>query len=147
MISEILKEKTSADHLLYVSMKYTKTCDVMLNLIARWKSMIEISFDAMFEKSFDSGSLPALPTNPKQKIEFIRKYFKKQKAVQETLPLYIFFKRIPDLQKRREGEFRKNVCLKIIEPAKTTDINMDKLKEYSDTLERFISEVKLFLST
>jgi len=145
MLTEILKEKTSADHLLYVSMKYTKTCDVILNLITRWKSMIEISFDAILEKAKKDKLIPALPTNPKQKIEFIRTYFKKQKSVQETLPVYIFFKRIPELQKTREGEFRKNVCLKIIEPGKTTEINLEKLKEYSEILERFISEVKLFL--
>ncbi len=145
MITEILKEKTSADHLLYVSMKYTKTCDVILNLIARWKSMMEISFDAMLDKAKEKKMIASLPTNPKQKIEFIRSYLKKQKSTQEALVLYIFFKRIPELQKTREGEFRKNVCLKIVEPGKTTEINLEKLKEYSEVLERFISEVKLFL--
>ena len=59
---------------------------------------------------------------------------------------YIFFKRIPDTKKTREGEFRKHVNLKIIEQNGTTDINMDKLKEYADILERFISETKQFLS-
>jgi hypothetical protein len=146
MISEILKEKTSADHLLYVSMKYTKTCDVILNLIARWKSMIEMSFDAVIQKSFDDGILKQMPESPKQKIEFLKTYFRKLKALQETVPVYIFFKRIPDLQKTREGEFRKNVNLKIIEPGKITEINMDKLKEYAELLERFISETKQFLS-
>lgn len=146
MISEILKEKTSADHLLYVSMKYTKTCDVILNLITRWKSMIEISFDAIIQKAYDDGTIKQMPESPKQKIEFLRLYFKKLKGVQETVPVYIFFKRIPDLQKTREGEFRKNVNLKIIEAGKITEINMDKLKEYAELLERFISETKQFLS-
>lgn len=146
MISEILKEKTSADHLLYVSMKYTKTCDVILNLLARWKSMMEMCFDAMLDKAMEEGTIKQKAQSPKQKIEFMRLYFKKLKAVQEAVPLYIFFKRIPELQKTREGEFRKNVNLKIIEPGKITDINMDKLKEYTDILERFISEVKQFLS-
>ena len=146
MISEILKEKTSADHLLYVSLKYTKTCDVILNLIARWQSMIEISFDALLEKSVKEKKAPHLPENPKQKIEFMRKFFKKSDAIQETIPLYIFFRRIPELSKTREGEFRKNVNLKIIEANRITEINMDKLKEYTDILERFISEVKHFLS-
>ena len=146
MISEILKEKTSADHLLYVSMKYTKTCDVILNLITRWKSMIEMSFDAIIQKAYDDGKIKQMPESPKQKIEFLRLYFKKLKAVQETVQVYIFFKRVPDLQKTREGEFRKNVNLKIIEPGKVTEINMDKLKEYAELLERFISETKQFLS-
>jgi len=146
MISEILKEKTSADHLLYVSMKYTKTCDVILNLIARWKSMMELCFDAMLQKSFDEGQIKIMASSPKQKIEFMRTYFKKQKGIQEAIPLYVLFKRIPDLQKTREGEFRKNVNLKIIEPGKITEINLEKLKEYSEILERFISDVKHFLS-
>jgi len=146
MISEILKEKTSADHLLYVSLKYTKTCDVILNLIERWRSMIELSFNALLERGVKNKSIPGMSKSPKEKVEFMRKYFKKALAVQETIPVYIFFRRIPELTKTREGEFRKNVNLKIIEPNKITEINMDKLKEYAELLERFISEVKQILS-
>ncbi len=145
MIEEIIKEKTSADHLLYVSLKYTKTCDVILNLLARWKSLIEISFDAILENKVESGKIPAMPTNPKQRIEFIKKYFAKDAAVQDVIPLYIFFKRVPDLNKTRSGEFRKNVNLKVIGTKKTTDINMEKLGEYYEIVEKFISEVKKIL--
>ena len=73
MIEEIIKEKTSSDHLLYVSLKYTKTCDVILNLIARWKSLIELSFDAILEEFVSEGKIPHAPTNPKQRIEFMKK--------------------------------------------------------------------------
>jgi len=146
MIEELIKEKTSADHLLYVSLKYTKTCDVILNLLARWKSLIELSFDAILEKRVEDGKIPAMPTNPKQRIEFIRKFFKKSDAIQEVVPLYIFFKRVPDLKKTREGEFRKNVNLKVIGASRTTEINMEKLGEYYEIVEKFVSEVKEILS-
>ncbi len=142
MIEEIIKEKTSADHLLYVSLKYTKTCDVILNLLARWKSLIEISFDAILEKKVEDGRIPVMPTNPKQRIEFVKKYFSRNMVVQDVIPLYIFFKRIPDLHKTRNGEFRKNVNLKIIEPTRTTEINMEKLGEYCEIVEKFIDETK-----
>jgi hypothetical protein len=146
MISEIIKEKTSADHLLYVSLKYTKTCDVILNLLARWKSMMEMSFDAIIEKAVKEKKIPKTPDSPKQRIEYLKMYFKKSAPVQEAVPLYIFFKRVPELPKTREGEFRKNVNLKIIEPGKITQIDMDKLREYSEVLERFISEIKHLLA-
>jgi len=145
MIEEIIKEKTSADHLLYVSLKYTKTCDVILNLLARWKSLIEISFDAILKNRVEAGKIPHMPTNPKQRIEFIKKYFKKFDDVQDVVPLYIFFKRVPDLDKTRSGEFRKNVNLKIIAPGKTTDIDMEKLGEYYEIVEKFMTEVKKIL--
>ncbi len=146
MIEEIIKEKTSADHLLYVSLKYTKTCDVILNLLARWKSLIELSFDAILEHKVEAGKIPAMPTNPKQRIEFIKKYFKKDADIQNVVPLYIFFKRVPDLSKTRSGEFRKGVNLKVVDPMKTTDINMDKLGEYYEIVEKFISEVRKILA-
>ena len=147
MIEEIIKEKTSADHLLYVSLKYTKTCDVILNLLARWKSLVELSFDAILEKGIEDGKVPAMPESPKQRIEFIKKYFKKSNEVQNVVPLYIFFKRVPDLSKTRSGEFRKNVNLKIVDIKKTTDINMEKLGEYYEIVEKFIVEVKKILAS
>jgi hypothetical protein len=147
MDEEIIKEKTSADHLMYVSLKYTKTCDVILNLLARWKSLIEISFDAILQKGCDDGSIACMHSNPKQRIEFIKKYFAKDEAVQKVIPLYIFFKRVPDLKKVRSGEFRKNVNLKVVvTPTKNVDINMEKLGEYYDIVEAFIGRVKVILS-
>ena len=142
MIEEIIKEKTSADHLLYVSLKYTKTCDVILNLLARWKSLIELSFDAILERAVDKGKAPHMPTNPKQRIEFVRNYFKKNKEVQEVIPLYIFFKRVHDLNKTREGEFRKNVNLMVLSGGTTVDLNMENLGEYSEIVDKFMNEVK-----
>lgn len=145
MDEEIIKEKTSADHLLYVSLKYTKTCDVILNLLARWKSLIELSFDTILEHKVEAGKIPAMPTNPKQRIEFIKKYFKKSEEIQKVVPLYIFFKRVPDLDKTRSGEFRKGVNLKVVAPGKTTDIDMIKLGEYYEIVEKFMLEVKKIL--
>ena len=41
--------------------------------------MIDISFDAILADAKAKKVISALPTNPKQKIEFVRQYFKKQK--------------------------------------------------------------------
>lgn len=142
MDEEIIKEKTSADHLMYVSLKYTKTCDVILNLLARWKSLIEISFDAILQKGCDNGTIACMHNTPKQRIEFIKKYFSDNENIQNIVPIYIFFKRVPDLAKCRTGEFRKNVNLKIKMPKKDVDINMEKLTEYYGLVEKFIEEVK-----
>jgi hypothetical protein len=131
---------------MYVSLKYTKTCDVILNLLARWKSLIETSFDAILEKRCEEGKIPCMYATPKERIEFMKKYFAKDEAIQKVIPLYIFFKRIPDLPKTRSGEFRKNVNLKVkAGPTKVVDINMEMLGGYYDTVEAFIVEVKKIL--
>ncbi|MEM4719438.1 MAG: hypothetical protein QXG18_01055 [Candidatus Pacearchaeota archaeon] len=142
MLEEINKEKTSADHLFYVSLKYTKTCDVILNLIERWRSLIEICFDVILKKCIKDKKLKKMPSSPKHKIEFIEKNFKKFEEIKNIIPIYLLFKKIPSLQKIREGEFRKKVNLKVIENNKTIDINLIKLKEYHELVEKFISLVK-----
>jgi len=71
-MEDIIKEKTSADHLLYVSMKYTKTCDVIMNLILRWRKMIETSIDATLEHAYENKKIPQVPTSPVGKIDEIK---------------------------------------------------------------------------
>jgi len=144
-LERIMKEKISADHLLYVSMKYTKTCDVMLNLIVRWQSMIEMAIDTLIEKAKKNKKIKSIPKAPKMKVEALKKVFKKEEIILETLETYEFFKRIPSLERSRESEFRKNVCLTIMDRGKEIRIDMDKLKEYSELLEKFIKLVKEYL--
>ena len=49
MIEEIIKEKTSADHLLYVSLKYTKTCEVIKSAVNKLISAIDFAVIAGLE--------------------------------------------------------------------------------------------------
>jgi hypothetical protein len=146
MVDRILKEKTSADHLLYVSMKYTKTCDVILNLISRWTQLLDIAFDVLIEKQIEKKKLSKHPESPVEKIQIIRDSFKNNEIIQTMLKEYIFFRKVPKLTKTREGEFRKNVNLKVEDSnGKIIDINLEKLKEYSLMMDKFVEETKTIL--
>jgi hypothetical protein len=144
-MERIIQEKISADHLLYVSLKYTKTCDVILNLIARWKSMIDLAMDRLLEKAKSRRMISSIPSSPKPKLEALKKLFARNPDVKVTLELYEFFKRVEDSQKIRENEFRKNVTLKILDKGNYVNIDLEKLKEYRKIIEVFIAFVKQFL--
>lgn len=103
---------------------------------------MDLSFDAILEKAGKDNKIQVPHGSPKEKIEHVRKYFKKNKDIQEILPLYIFFRRVPGLPKSREGEFRKNVNLKVQDNKNVVDINLEMLKEYSLKLEKFISAIR-----
>lgn len=145
-MEKIIQEKISADHLLYVSLKYTKTCDVMLNLIARWRSMIEASIDRVLEHDKKKKLIKIIPGTPKPKIELMKEVYRKNPEILATIELFEFFKRLENEEKMRENEFRKNVCLKILDRGEWITIDMDKLKEYSLILEKFISQIKQILA-
>ena len=144
-MEDIIQEKISADHLLYVSMKYTKTCDVMVNLILRWRKMIEISIESILKHAKKKKKIASITSSPLGKMEQVRKLFKKDKNFQEVIDIYEMFRKIEDLRKERIGEFRKNVTLKVFYRGKEININLEQLKEYADKLEKFISTTKQFL--
>jgi hypothetical protein len=146
-MEEILKEKTSADHLLYVSLKYTKTCDVILNLLYRWKIMIERSIEAMLIHAKRRKKITSIPFNPMGKIELAKQIFRKNEEIMKTIEFYEMLRKLDMLQKEREGEFRKNVNLRIFYRGRKIDVNLEKLKEYKDLLEKFISFVKQYLAS
>lgn len=145
MWHNIDKEKRSAEHLLYVSLKYTKTCDVILNLIVRWQSMINESINALLEKARKKKLVKIIPIAPKMKIDLAKKIFAKEEIVQKTIEVYIFFKKIPLLEQFREYEFRKNVRLRVVMNNLNIEINLDKLKEYQELLEKFLAYVKDYI--
>lgn len=144
-MEEIIKEKISADHLLYVSLKYTKTCDVMVNLLLRWKNMIEIAMNEILKHAKKKKKISSVSENPVGRLEQVRKLFKKDKDFLEVLDLYEMFKKIRELRKERIGEFRKNVTLRVFYRGKEININLEQLKIYAEMLEKFISTTKQFL--
>jgi len=144
-MEEIIQEKISADHLLYVSLKYTKTCDVILNLILRWRRMIETSINEILKHAKKKKKISLIPPNPIGKIEEIKKIFKKNKDFLQVIEMYEMFRKIEELKKERAGEFRKNVNLKIFYRGKEINVNLEQLKIYAEMLEKFISITKQFL--
>jgi len=141
-MERIIKEKISADHLLYVSLKYTKTCDVIINLLLRWKIMIEMAMDKLVERAKKDKKWKPIPDAPRAKLIQLKKIYEKDEMIRETFRLYEFFRDIEKLDKIRESEFRKGVNLKVTYNGEIVNVNLDKLKEYSQLLERFISSLK-----
>ena len=145
-MEEIIQEKISADHLLYVSLKYTKTCDVMINLLFRWCRMIEISIEKILKQAKKKKKISSIPGSPVEKLEKIKGLFKKDKDFLKTIEMYEMFRKVDELRKERIGEFRKNVTLRLWYKGKEINVNLDMLKEYAANLEKFVETTKKFLA-
>ena len=141
-MESIIKEKISADHLLYVSLKYTKTCDVIINLLLRWKIMIDLGMNHLVERAKKQKKWKAIPNAPRAKLIQLKQIYTKNKEIMDALDLYELFRDIESLEKVRENEFRKGVNLRVNYKGQVININLEKLKENAATLERFISAMK-----
>ncbi|OYT36023.1 hypothetical protein B6U91_02045 [Candidatus Pacearchaeota archaeon ex4484_71] len=144
-MEEIIQEKISADHLLYVSLKYTKTCDVIMNLLLRWRKMIDTSINEILKHAKDKKKIESVSENTFGKLDQIRKLFKKDSNFQDVIEFYEMLRKLENLKTERIGEFRKNVCLKISYKGEIVEVNLEQLKIYAEMLEKFISVTKQFL--
>jgi len=144
-MDKIIQEKISADHLLYVSLKYTKTGDVILNLLKRWISMVDEAITSLLAKAKKDKKIKLIAATPKMKVLEAMKIYAKDEDVLAGLQLYEFFKRAVLSQNFTEHEFRKNITLKVKDREEWVEINLDKLKEYAAILEKFISRIKQIL--
>lgn len=144
-MEEIIQEKISADHLLYVSLKYTKTCDVIMNLLIRWRKMIETCKKQILIKAQKEGKIKEIPDNAIGRIREIKSLFKDDPDFLKAMDLFMMLRKLEDLKTERIGEFRKNVALKIYFRGEEVNVNLDKLKEYADLLEKFINTTKKYL--
>ena len=66
----------------------------------------------------------------------------KDKTILEVIDMYSFFRKLPDLEKIREYEFRKNVALRVMNYNKEIKIDMEKLKEWNEKVNEFIDIVR-----
>jgi len=141
-MEDIIQEKISADHLYYVSLKYTRTGDVIMNLLFRWSRLIEISIDKLLKECKKKKKISKIPENNIQKIDEFKKVFKRDKDLLNAIKLYDMIRKVDKLRTEKSGEFRKNVNLKILYKGQEINVNLDKLKEYAEIIEKFISRVK-----
>jgi hypothetical protein len=144
-MEDIIQEKISADHLFYVSLKYTKTCDVIMNLLLRWRKMIETCNNEILKRAKKDGKIPKVEDNAIGKIQQMKELFKNDKDMLESIDFFMMLRKIEDLKTERIGEFRKNVALKVQFRGQEININLEKLKEYAEMMEKFISTTKKYL--
>ncbi|MEA3414360.1 MAG: hypothetical protein U9Q99_02440 [Nanoarchaeota archaeon] len=145
-MEEIIQEKISADHLLYVSLKYTKTCDVIINLLLRWRNLIDVCINKLLLNAKNNKKLPEVSENVIGRIKQMRKVFRKEKDIVEVMDFFMMLRKLEGLEIERIGEFRKNVALKIQFRGKEVNVNLEQLKIYAEMMEKFSSKVKEILT-
>lgn len=144
-MEDIIQEKISADHLLYVSLKYTKTCDVIMNLLLRWRKMIDTGIITMLNHAKNQKKISSISENAMGRIKEIKELFKTDKEFLKAIDFFMMLRKLEDLKTERIGEFRKNVALKIQFKGEEVNVNLEQLKIYAEMLEKFIQTTKEFL--
>lgn len=124
------QELKRTDHLIYVTLKYTRTTDVIKNIIKRLISAFDF---AVLE------ALGKLKIKPSENARVrVKQLLEKKKDFKEDLDLYYKLKMIDSSPYISKEEYRKNVAL-IVEDL---EIDINKLKEFFEKTRAFVTKVE-----
>ena len=127
--SDSREELKRADHLLYVTLKYTKNIDVLKNAIRRLVNACDYGILDVMEYLKEKKKIKDIPLMPITRAEEVKKYLKKPELV-EFIDFYLMLKKVDRAEFTKREEFKKNVRLVIVdENDETFEINIEKLYE------------------
>ena len=132
-INSATEELKRADHLIYVSLKYTRTGDVIKSVISRLMSAQELVIDGVLEWLEKKRKLKNVDYNKSYRIKsrLIKEKLRTDKILIDFLNLYDELTAIMRSDSISKEEFRKNVRIVLINDGIESDeINIERLKEY-----------------
>jgi hypothetical protein len=145
-LDESKEELKRVDHLIYVSLKYTRTVDVLRNVLARLLSAQDYALLSLLKKAIHDRKMADIPDSFKEKCDEIRRIYKKEDKIVELVEFYIFLKKLEKADYRGEQEYRRHVAMIVEIEGKESRLDIDSVtdhyKKVKDQVEFIESIVK-----
>jgi len=122
-----------ADHLLYVTLKYTRTTEVIKNTIRRLIGVFDYASLEILEVEKAKGKIKMIPYLPLERMELLSKVLSGIKEAEDYILLYHLLKHIDKSEYKAKEEYRKNVTLM----TKDFDVDTPMLMLYFDKTKDF----------
>ena len=135
-------ELKRVDHLIYVSLKYTRTVDVLKNVLYRMIESYDSMINAMLIYLEDNNQIFEVPTAPHVKATTVNNKFN-DPIIKEHMQLYIKFKKTLKAEDYESiNEFRRHVAMITEIDEEKVTINIDFLTEHFKTMKEFLKYVQ-----
>jgi len=137
---EAREELKRLEHIIYVSLKYTRTVDVILNALNRMVSTYDYIIEAFLLKAQEEEKIDVLVKSPALRAKILLQTYPEDKELADYIRFYAFLK---DLLKRpylKREEFRRHVTLIAEFEKGTSEIKIDTLLN----CERYVHEFLIY---
>ncbi|MBM3204235.1 hypothetical protein FJZ55_10080 [Candidatus Woesearchaeota archaeon] len=136
---EARDELKRLEHIIYVSLKYTRTVDVIINAL----NCIDLIIEAFLEKAKEDKLIEVLPKSPALRATKVTEIYSTDLELQRYLTFYTFLRTILKLPYTKREEFRRHVTFVVELDHATAEINIDNLVN----CERFMHEFSKYAWT
>ena len=134
-------ELRRADHLMYVSLKYTRTVDVLKSLVERLINTYDFLIIALLKKS----GVRDPPRIPRLRVEMLKKFFPEDDALLQQMALYLLLREIANCSFDRRQEFRRHVTMIAHLDDKEIEVTIDIAEDYFRKVKEFVDYSRTLL--
>lgn len=132
-------ELKRADHLINVSLKYTRTVDVLKHVVQRLISAMDFGMEALLIQAKSQGKLETVPTLPRIKVDNMKELFADNEETLDFVKFYQFLKKIDKAEFSRALEFRRHVTMTAsLDTGQKVEINIDIITDYNKKVIEFV---------
>jgi hypothetical protein len=131
-LSDAKEELKRVDHLIYVSLKYTRTADIFVNTISRMIDAYNHMFDALIKYCIENKMTEEeMPGSPIEKGNLIKEIYKDDKQIMDNVELYFLLRKIFRAKiHEKTQEYRRHVTMKVYVDNREEIINIDIITQY-----------------
>lgn len=138
-LDDATEELKRVDHLVYVSLKYTRTVDVLKNTINRIINAFDFIINGLLDNAKKKRKIKDIPISPGLKCELVKKLYSKNEKVNEYMEFYMILRRIMRAEYTKSNEFRRHVTMSaVFQTGKVVDVTMDLVNDYYEYTKKFV---------
>ena len=144
MIDELYdagNEAKRCDHLIGVSLKYTRTVDVLISILKRFISCIDFLMDALYVTAIEEKIIDEVPNSPVAKAKELKRVYKDQ-VIQDMINDYLSFRRLVRSEYTKRNEFRRYVTMTVDYDGRIVEIDIDAVVDYFEKIKKYMEHIK-----
>ncbi len=144
-LDKAIEELKRVEHLVFVSLKYTRTVDVLKNIIQRMINAFSFGFNTLLIYAREKKLITDYPENKALRCNILKEVFPDKKDLHDYIDYYLKLRKILRAEYTKKEEYRRHVTMSVVIDGEPIDITMDSVKEDLEMLREFISYVSEFI--
>ena len=149
-MSEYLEEAREGlkrvDHIIYVSLKYTRTVDIIRNALNRMVSAFDYIIEGILDHNREKKKIPRIPPVQKDKIETLAELYKDDLELKRFITFYTFLREIIKAPYNRRDEYRRHVTMIAELKNQTAEVDIDVLEDNYDVMaKKFLDYAEILI--
>jgi len=144
-IQNAVEEMKRVDHLIFVSLKYTRTVDVFKNTLSRIIDGMDFGITALIKSLEEKNKVENPPVQPIPRCNILRQHFSHDETIMEMVDFYLFLRKLNKAEFEKAREFRRHVTMSADIDGIPIEINIDVITEYYKKARNYIIYIQKIL--